>query len=111
MTSEKKEIQVECYRLNPEEESQPHFKKYRVPFVDEASVLDVLEYIYENLDPSLAFYASCRRGVCGRCHVKVNGTPCLACGEKVKGDMRLEPTRPEKVIRDLKVDDIAHGGD
>jgi succinate dehydrogenase/fumarate reductase iron-sulfur protein len=103
---EVKKITVECFRFNPEEDSEPTYKKYEIPFVEDSSVLDALRYIYENLDPSLAFYSSCRRGVCARCNIRVNGKPCLACGEKVMGDLRLEPVKTDKVIRDLKMDDI-----
>jgi succinate dehydrogenase/fumarate reductase iron-sulfur protein len=106
MGGERKTINVECFRFNPEEDSKPRFQKYEVPFVEESCVFDVLEYIYENLDPSLAFYASCRRGVCGRCNIRVNGKASLVCGEKVTGDLKLEPINPKRVIRDLKTDDI-----
>jgi succinate dehydrogenase/fumarate reductase-like Fe-S protein len=101
-----KKITVECFRLDPDMDPQPSFQKYEVPFVRDSSVLDVLEYIYENIDPSLAFYASCRRGICGRCNIRVNGKARLSCGELVTGDLKLEPTRPKKVVRDLKVEDI-----
>lgn len=101
-----KEITVKCFRFNPEEDREPSFQTYEVPFVVDSSVMNVLEYIYENLDPSLAYYASCRRGVCGRCNIRVNGRACLACGEKVTGNLKLEPVKRSKVIRDLKMDDL-----
>lgn len=106
MVDDGKKITVECFRFDPDKDAKPSFRKYEVPFIRDSSVMDVLEYIYEGLDPSLAFYTSCRRGICGRCNIKVNGKARLSCGELVTGDLKLEPTRPGKVIRDLKVEDI-----
>jgi len=106
MADEGKKITVECFRFDPDTDPQPSFRKYEVPFVRDSSVLDVLEYIYEELDPSLSYYASCRRGICGRGNIKVNGKARLSCGELVTGDLKLEPTRPGRVVRDLKVEDI-----
>jgi fumarate reductase iron-sulfur subunit len=106
MADQGKKITVECSRFDPDRNAKPRFQQYEVPFVKDSSVLNVLEYIYEHLDPSLAFYASCRRGICGRCNIKVNGKARLSCGELVTGDLKLEPTRPKKVVRDLKVEDI-----
>lgn len=106
MKNENRKITVECFRFNPDEDSKPSFKRYEIPFVEESSVMNALEYIYENLDPSLAFYAPCRRGVCGRCNLRVNGKTVLACDEKVTGDLKIEPAKVNKVIRDLKTDDI-----
>ena len=106
MPNNEKKFNVECFRFDPDEDSMPDFKNYEVPFIEDLSVLNVLEYIYENLDPSLGFYSSCRRGVCGRCNIRVNGKACLACGTKVTGNLKLEPIKKDKVIRDLKIDDI-----
>jgi len=106
MADNAKNITVECFRFDPDKDSEPHFQKYEVPFVKDSSVLDMLNYIYENLDPSLGFYASCRRGACARCNMKINGKARFACAELVTGDLKLEPIRPEKVVRDLKVEDI-----
>jgi succinate dehydrogenase/fumarate reductase-like Fe-S protein len=44
--------------------------------------------------------------MCGRCSIKVNGKTRLACGELVTGDLKLEPVLSDKVVRDLKVEDI-----
>jgi succinate dehydrogenase/fumarate reductase iron-sulfur protein len=106
MDKDRKSINVRCFRFDPETDSEGRFDEYKVPFQEDSSVLDVLEYIYENLDPSLSFYASCRRGVCGRCGAKVNGKARLSCGAKVTGDLELEPTRRSKVIRDLRINDL-----
>ena len=106
MADNGRKITVECFRFDPDKDSEPRFQSYEVPFVKDSSVLDVLNYIYENLDPSLGFYASCRRGCCGRCNMKINGKTRLACAELVTGDLKLEPVKLDKVVRDLKVGDL-----
>lgn len=106
MEAKNKSVMVECICFDPKKDDKPQTKKYEVPFVEGMSVLDSLTHIYEEIDPSVAFYASCRRGCCGRCNVKVNGKARLTCVEEVKGDVKLEPTRARHVIRDLKVEGI-----
>lgn len=67
------------------------------------SVMNVLEYIYEHLDGSLAFFhhAACKQAACGKCMVKMNGKTVLACAAPVAEDLiELEPYKKE-VIRDL----------
>ena len=80
---------------------------FQVPAVENQwTVMDVLDYIALNLDPSLGYYrhSVCNQGVCGRCGVKVNGRPVLACTSKVQGeDILLEPLK-NRVIRDLLVE-------
>lgn len=80
---------------------------FQVPAVENQwTVMDVLDYIALNLDPSLGYYrhSVCNQGVCGRCAVKVNGRAVLACTSKIQGeDLLLEPING-KVIRDLIVE-------
>ncbi len=58
---------------------------YEVPVEEGESVLGVLQYIYENLDPGLTFYSSCRIGLCTGCLVRVNGKACFACTTLAEG--------------------------
>ena len=98
---EKQEIQVTCYRFDPATDRKPQRQSYIVPIRGLTSVLNVLEYIQKNLDPSLAFYGCCRRGLCAKCSVQVNGVRGLACEMVVDGDVIIEPVSEEKVKRDL----------
>jgi succinate dehydrogenase/fumarate reductase-like Fe-S protein len=70
-----------------------------------ATVMQVLDYIYERLDHTLAYYrhSACCQGICGRCVVKANGKNVLACTEKVEAGtdfLLLEPAG-KKTVRDL----------
>ncbi len=95
---------VEVFRFNPERDKKPRFQQYEVPYDKQKTVLDALEYIYENLDRSLAFREACKSGYCGICTLKVNGKSCLACTTYMSKKMRIEPISGRKVIRDLVVD-------
>jgi fumarate reductase (CoM/CoB) subunit B len=67
-------------------------------------VTDVLNYIYQNRDQSLAFRYSCRAGLCGVCLLKVNGKACLSCHRIAEKEMTIEPPSQYSVIKDLVVD-------
>lgn len=100
-----KTINVKVHRFNPRDKNpRSRFQSYRVPLENGMSILNVLNYIYENLDSSLAYYVSCRIGKCTGCHVKVNGKVKLICTTLATQDMTLEPLPHYKVIKDLVVD-------
>jgi len=96
-----KTVKVECFRFDPERDEAPRYQTYEVPVDGEMRVTDCLEYIRENIDPTLAFFINCKRGTCGRCTMRINGRPKLACLAIVEGDIRVEPVRTSDVIRDL----------
>jgi succinate dehydrogenase/fumarate reductase iron-sulfur protein len=98
-------IKVKCFRFDPSIEKEPRYQEYEVPVNGEMSVLDVLDYIYENIDASLAYRRNnaCNRGLCGDCILKINGKAKLACQQLAKGDLVIEPISKEKVLRDLVV--------
>ena len=103
MESPNNMIKVECFRFNPELDKKPRFCSYQVPFQENMSVLNVLDYIFENLDSSLGYLSFCRHGVCGECKIKVNGKRGLACKIPAQKNMRIEPVFTDKIIRDLIV--------
>ncbi len=95
-------------RYRPENESEPTFQTYQVPFRKDWVILDALNYVKDRLDGSLSFRWSCRMGVCGSCGMKVNGTPKLTCAaflsDHLPGPVRVEPLDYFPVVRDLVVD-------
>lgn len=96
---------LEVRRYRPEEEAEPTWQRYQVPFRREWMVLDALNHIKDHLDGSLSFRWSCRMGVCGSCGMMVNGDPVLTCATYLEtllpGPVRVEPLRGFPVIRDL----------
>jgi succinate dehydrogenase / fumarate reductase iron-sulfur subunit len=99
----KRSIRVKVYRFEPTIDEKPFYKTCNVPLVKGMSVLDVLDYIYQRLDPTLSYYdhAACRHGLCGKCTMTINGKTALACQALVDGDLVLEPPSRFKVVKDL----------
>ena len=82
---------------------------FDVPARDSQTVLDVVSWIQQYADPTLAYRYACRVGMCGSCAMMVNGVPRWTCRthvSKVAGDgaIRIEPLRNLPVVRDLVVD-------
>jgi fumarate reductase iron-sulfur subunit len=101
-------ITLEVMRYRPEQEAEPTFQSYQVPFHEDWVVLDALNYIKDKLDGSLSYRWSCRMGVCGSCGMMVNGEPQLTCATFLShclpGPVRVEPLRYFPVMRDLVID-------
>ena len=102
-------IKLTVSRYRPEEESEPTFQTYDVPYNKDWVILDALNYVKDQLDGSLTFRWSCRMGVCGSCGMMVNGTPKLTCAVPLSdyvssGQIRIEPLQFFPVVRDLVID-------
>src|SRR4029434_4437961 len=101
-------VALSVARYRPEQESEPTFQTYEIPYRKDWVVLDALNHVKDRLDGSLSFRWSCRMGVCGSCGMKVNGTPKLTCAtflsDYLPGPIRVEPLDYFPVIRDLVVD-------
>lgn len=95
---------VSIRRFDPERDSAAHLESYSFPFEPGMSVLDVLFYLYAQVDASLGFNYCCRNSHCGLCGMKINGRPGLACREAATAQMTLEPLDNLPVLRDLMVD-------
>ena len=77
--SEQKVIEIEVLRYLPESDQAPRSEVYKVPFTDDMSVLQGVQYIKDYLDGSLSFRWSCRMAICGSCGMMINGEPSLSC--------------------------------
>jgi fumarate reductase iron-sulfur subunit len=101
-------ITLEVARYRPEEETEPVFESFDVPFSKDWVILDALNYIKDKLDGSLSYRWSCRMGVCGSCGMIVNGEPKLTCATFLShyapGPIRVEPLRHFPVVRDLVIE-------
>lgn len=96
-------INVEVFRFDPSQDREPCFQAYEVPLEEGMSAMDALDYIYQNLDSTLAYYdhAGCALGICGRCTARINGKPGLLCQTPINGDIKIEPLSQAKVLKDL----------
>jgi len=107
-------IALEVFRYLPDQEEEPRFQRYEIPFRPDMVVLDALNYIKDHVDGTLSYRWSCRMGVCGSCGMMVNGEPKLTCATFLKDyyphPIRVEPLAHFPVIRDLVInlDDFVH---
>ena len=101
-------IVLECLRYDPERDEAPRWQRYEVPFSDDMSVLQGLQYIKDHLDGSLTFRWSCRMAICGSCGAMLNGVPKLGCENFLRdyypGPLRVEPLNHFPIVRDLAID-------
>jgi fumarate reductase iron-sulfur subunit len=94
-------------RFDPDRDAEPRTQSYEVPCRPDWKVLDALNYIKDELDPTLSHRWSCRMAVCGSCGMNVDGKPTLTCKQPVEGygdSVEVEPLSNFPVIRDLVVE-------
>ena len=104
--TDQKTLRVTVTRQEPGQ--PPRDETFEVPYDDRTSVLDTLDWIKANVEPSLTYRWSCRSGICGSCGVMVNGRPVLGCETSVSGyrtsGITVAPMAHADVQRDLAVD-------
>jgi len=98
---------LDVFRYHPDDDDEPSFQTYEVPFNDDWVVLDALNWIKDNVDGTLTYRWSCRMGVCGSCGMMINGTARLSCAAFLREfhpkPIRIEPLSYFPVERDLVV--------
>ena len=100
-------VEFRVLRFRPEQEDEPVWQDYAVPCQPDWVVLDALNYIKDEIDPTLSHRWSCRMGVCGSCGMLVDGRPVLTCNAFVReydGPIRVEPLSNFPIVRDLVVE-------
>jgi fumarate reductase iron-sulfur subunit len=107
MPEQQKTIEIEVLRYNPETDTEPHQQVFQVPFTDDMSVLQGVQYIKDYLDGSLSFRWSCRMAICGSCGMMINGVPNLSCQTFLRdyypGRVRVEALSHFPIERDLVI--------
>ena len=95
------------YRYNPETDSKPYMKDYRLDIeAGDMMLLDAI-LLLKAEDETLSLRRSCREGVCGSDAMNINGRNGLACITPLSGlkqPIELRPLPGMPVIRDLVVD-------
>ena len=101
-------ITVKIRRYSGKTDREIRFETFDVPLNDKSNVLDVVHYIQNHIDPTLAFRYSCRAGMCGSCSMRVNGKnrwTCRTTVESIGSDfLTIEPLPNYPIIKDLAVD-------
>ena len=100
----KKKVIIVSIKRSSCEREKSKWVDYEVPIEEGMTVLGVFDYIYEHIDSSLAYYKSCRTGLCKGCWVVVDGKPVLSCETIATDGMKIAPLEKFALIRDLVVD-------
>ena len=99
---------INVYRWSGEENTPPQIDRFEIDVKKAGTmVLDILNQIKAELDPSLTFRKSCREGVCGSCAMNIDGINTLACQKNIEecsDVINIYPLPHMKVLKDLVVD-------
>ena len=100
---------VIVYRFDPAQDKEAHYQEYTVDSEPTDKILDCLNKIRWEQDPTLAYRASCVHGICGSDAMVINGRVELACQKLIRdfktgNNFVIEPLPLFKVIKDLVVD-------
>lgn len=97
------------YRFDSAHDTEGRFQEYSVEAEATDKILDCLNKIRWEQDPTLSYRFSCAHGICGSDAMVINGKIALAC-QKLVRDYRtannfiIEPLPMFPVIKDLVVD-------
>ncbi|NJD76169.1 MAG: succinate dehydrogenase iron-sulfur subunit [Candidatus Methanoperedens sp.] len=102
-------MKFKVFRYDPENDDKPYYQGYEIEADPKDRILDCLNKIRAEDDPTLSFRMSCGHGVCGSDGVRINGTSALACQKLVRDfkeneEVLIEPLQVFRVIKDLVVD-------
>ncbi|WP_353115774.1 2Fe-2S iron-sulfur cluster-binding protein [Nitratidesulfovibrio sp.] len=100
-------LTVRVQRSGPDG-ANARFDDFRLTVRPEDSVLDVLDRLRVESDPTLVYRHSCHHSSCGTCAMRINGRERLACITRMLAlgtdVVTLEPLRSLPVLGDLMVD-------
>ena len=99
---------INIYRWDPSKNENPKIDTFEVDLASCGNkVLDILNKIKNEIDPTLTYRRSCAHGVCGSCAMNVDGINTLSCmksHKEINGDINIYPLPHLKVIKDLVAD-------
>ena len=105
------DVTLRIRRYDPESYNpEAYWQDFSVSVEDNATVLDALIKVREDVDGSLTLRCSCRSSICGSCAMRINGHSALACKTQAAGAMNgegtivVEPAGVMHVVKDLVVD-------
>lgn len=101
-------IRFEIFRYKPGVIDPPCYDTFEVMVDLRTTVLEVLEIIRVDHDPTLVYRHSCHHASCGTCAYKINGREALGCVTNVLAlntkEVRVEPLDGLPRVADLVVD-------
>jgi len=104
-----KTVTFEVFRYDPDKDKEAYFQTYQVELRRPGYLLlDALNQIKWEQDPTFTYRRSCREGVCGSDGINVNGVNMLSCMTKVddlnSDHLIIQPLPGMNVMRDLVTD-------
>jgi succinate dehydrogenase / fumarate reductase iron-sulfur subunit len=104
----KENVTLNIRRYKPRIKAGPRFETYTLTIDTRMSILDTLDKIRNEQDPTLMYRHSCHHSSCGTCGMLINGQERLACITSIsklkKRPITLEPLPDFPLIGDLVVD-------
>lgn len=104
------DVTVKVKRYDPDAaRPQVEWQEYPISIDENATVLDALIMIREEVDGTLSLRCSCRSAICGSCAMRINGHAGLACKTKASdsmdanGTIVVEPAGVMPTVKDLVV--------
>lgn len=104
-------VTLRVFRYKPGAVDPPRYDTFHLQARPRHTVLDLLEMVRLDHDPSLTFRHSCHHAACGTCAMRINGRERLACVTTVQdlleegpGPITVEPLRNLPLVSDLVVD-------
>ena len=105
------DLTLRVKRYDPESDNpETYWQDFPVTVEDNATVLDALIKVREDVDGTLSLRCSCRSSICGSCAMRINGHATLACKAQARdglgddGVITIEPAGVMRVVKDLVVD-------
>lgn len=96
------------FRFDPDKDEKPYYQDFTLDVSPTDRILDCLNRIRWEQDPTLVYRMSCAHGVCGSDGMRINSVCALACQRLVKDyegmEFLIEPLPVFKVMKDLIVD-------
>jgi succinate dehydrogenase / fumarate reductase iron-sulfur subunit len=102
-------MKLKISRFDPQKDQEPYYQTFEVEAEPIDRLLDCLNRIRWEQDPTLSFRMSCGHGICGSDGMRVNGVCGLACQMLMKRfqegeEILIEPLPVFRVMKDLVVD-------
>jgi succinate dehydrogenase / fumarate reductase iron-sulfur subunit len=99
-------VKLKVFRFDPEKDKEPHYQDFAVEADPMDRLLDCLNRIRWEQDPTLSYRWSCGHGICGSDGMRINGICGVPCQKLVKAypEVLIEPLPVFNVIKDLVVD-------
>jgi succinate dehydrogenase / fumarate reductase iron-sulfur subunit len=100
---------IKIQKFDPAKDEKPYFEEYEFDCAKDQTVLELLNCIKEEKDPTLGFRHSCKAGICGSCSMRINGRARLTCKLMAEdeiekfGEIVIQPIGNLKIEKDLIV--------